>query len=61
MTYPGPKNAVSFFSMKLPKLAYIGGGVIVVVMFLAVFVGGANAGDGPRSQSSEATGATSHH
>ena len=29
--------------MKLPTSAYIGGGVIVAIMFLAVFVGGANA------------------
>ena len=29
--------------MKLPYAAYIGGGVIVAIMFLAVFVGGANA------------------
>ena len=41
---PGAENAVSFVDMKLP-IAYLGGGVIVVVMFLAVFVGGANAGD----------------
>ena len=42
MTCPGAENAVSFVDMKLP-IAYLGGGVIVVVMFLAVFVGGANA------------------
>ena len=29
--------------MKLMNTAYIGGGVIVAIMFLAVFVGGANA------------------
>ena len=29
--------------MKSPNVAYIGGGVIVAIMFLAVFVGGANA------------------
>ena len=29
--------------MKLENSAYIGGGVIVAIMFLAVFVGGANA------------------
>ena len=29
--------------MKLPNPAFIGGGVIVAIMFLAVFVGGANA------------------
>ena len=38
-----------------PPIAYIGGGVIVTIMFLAVFAGGANAGDCPRSQSAEAT------
>ena len=42
MTCPGAENAVSFVDMKLP-IAYLGGGVIVAVMFLAVFVGGANA------------------
>ena len=40
--------------MKFP-LAYIAGGVIVAIMFLTVFVGGANAGDWSRSQSAEAT------
>ena len=49
MTCPGAENAVSFVDMKLP-IAYLGGGVIVAVMFLAVFVGGANAGDCLRSQ-----------
>ena len=29
--------------MKFPNAAYVGGGVIVAIMFLAVFVGGANA------------------
>jgi len=43
------------------SLAYIGGGVIVAVMFLAVFVGGANAGDSPRSQSADAPVAKGHH
>ena len=38
-----------------------GGGVIVAVMFLAVFVGGANAGDCPRSKSAEATSVETHH
>ena len=37
-----------------PPIAYIGGGVIVAIMFVAVFVGGANAGDCTRSQSAEA-------
>tara|TARA_B100001939_G_C16412382_1_gene392916 strand:- start:39 stop:176 length:138 start_codon:yes stop_codon:yes gene_type:complete len=35
--------------------------VIVAVMFLAVFVGGANAGDCPRSKSAEATSVETHH
>ena len=56
MTCPGAENAVSFVDMKLP-IAYLGGGVIVAVMFLAVFVGGANAGDCLRSQSAEAAAA----
>ena len=59
MTCPGAENAVSFVDMKLP-IAYLGGGVIVAVMFLAVFVGGANAGDCPRSKSAEATSTEAH-
>ena len=43
MTFPGSENTVSVDSMKFPSTAYIGGGVIVAIMFLAVFVGGANA------------------
>ena len=43
MTCPGTQNAVSVGGMKLPNLAYIGGSVIVAIMALAVFVGGANA------------------
>ena len=43
MTCLSPENVVSFVGMK-NSLAYIGGGVIVAIMFLAVFVGGANAG-----------------
>ena len=50
MTHLCPETVVSFFGMK-NSLAYISGGVIVAVMFLAVFVGGANAGDCSRSQS----------
>ena len=46
--------------MKFLNLAYIGGGAIVAIMFLAVFVGGANAGDCPRSQSAEAPAAKGH-
>ena len=54
ITYPGPENVTTFVEMKFP-LAYIAGRVIVAIMFLAVFVGGANAGDCSRSQSAEAT------
>ena len=42
------------------NFAFWGGGVIVAVMFLAVFVGGANAGDCPRSKSAEATSVETH-
>ena len=59
MTCPGAENVVSFIFMKYP-FAYIGGGVIVAIMFLAVFVGGANAGDCTRSQSAEAPAAKGH-
>jgi len=60
MTCPRTENAISFVGMKLP-IAYVGGGVIVAIMFLAVFVGGANAGDCSRSQSAEAPAASGHH
>ena len=60
MTCPGPDNAVSFMNMKLP-ISYIGGSVIVAIMFLAVFVGGANADDCTRGQSAEAPAAKGHH
>ena len=60
MTYLGPETTVSFFGME-NLLAYIGGSVIVAVMFLAVFVGGANAGDCSRSQSADAPAAKGHH
>ena len=60
MTYLGPEPVVSFVGMN-NLLAYIGGGVIVAVMFLAVFVGGANAGDCSRSQTAQAPAAKSHH
>ena len=43
MTCPVSQNVVSFSGMKHLIPAYIGGSVIVAVMFLAVFVGGANA------------------
>ena len=42
------------------RLAYLGDRVIVAVMTLAVFVGGANAGDCPRSKSEEATSTEAH-
>ena len=60
MTCSQPENAVSFAGMKLP-FAYVGGIVIVAVMFLAVFIGGANAGDCTRSQSADAPAAKGHH
>ena len=41
--------------------AYLGGALIVAVMFLAVFIGGANAGDCHRSKSAEATSVEAHH
>ena len=43
MTYQRSENAVSVVSMKHLNPAYIGGTVIVAIMALAVFVGGANA------------------
>ena len=46
--------------MKLPNSAYISGCVIVAIMFLAVFIGAANAGDCPRSKSAEATAVENH-
>ena len=61
MTCSRPYNVVSFYGMKIPSLAYIGGGVIVAVMFLAVFIGGANAGDCTRSKSADAPAAKGHH
>ena len=60
MTCPVSENAIRFTGMK-NHLAYIGGGVIVAVMFLAVFVGGANAGDCTRSLSADAPAAKGHH
>ena len=60
MTCPEPENAINFADMECP-LAYIGGGMIVAVIFLAVFVGGANAGDCTRSQSADALAAKGHH
>ena len=43
------------------SFAYFGGALIVAVMFLAVFIGSANAGDCPRSKSAEATSVEAHH
>ena len=43
------------------NFAFWGGGVIVAVMFLAVFVGGANAADCPRSKSAEPASVETHH
>ena len=60
MTCPVPENAISFAGMMNP-LVYIGGGVIVAVMFLAVFVGGANAGDCTPSQSADSPAVKGHH
>ena len=60
MTHLGPETVVNFFGMK-NSLAYIDGGIIIAVMFLAVFVGGANAGDCFRSQSADAPAAKGHH
>ena len=56
MTYPRPHNAFSFIDMK-PTYSYICGSVIVAIMFLAVFVGGANAGDCTSCQSAEVSAA----
>ena len=47
--------------MKLPNPAYLGGRVIVAMMVLAVFVGGASASDCPRSKSADATSIEVHH
>ena len=43
MTFPATENAVSFIGMKRSNLAYLGGGVIIAIMALAIFAGGANA------------------
>ena len=47
--------------MKLPNQAYLGGSVIVAIIFMAVFVSGANASDCPRSNSADATSVEAHH
>ena len=41
--------------------AYFGGVLIVAIMFLAVFIGGANAGDCHRINSAKATSVEAHH
>ena len=41
--------------------AYLGGVLVVAVMFLAVFIGGANAGDCPRINSAKAASVEAHH
>ena len=47
--------------MKLLNLTYLGSSVIVAIMVLAVFVGGANATDCPRSKSADAASVEAHH
>ncbi|WP_226401751.1 hypothetical protein [Synechococcus sp. MU1643] len=42
------------------NLAYLGGGMIVAVRALEVFVGGANAGDYPLSKSTKAPSIQAH-
>ena len=44
-----------------PYFYYNCGSVIVAIMFLVVFVGGANAVDWTRDQSTEAFAAKGHH
>jgi len=60
MAYPGPDNTINCVGLKFP-IAFIGGTVIIAIMFLAVFVGGANAGDCTRGQSAEAPAEKGHH
>ena len=43
MTCPERENAFSFIGMKRSNLAYLGDGVIVDIVALSVFDGGANA------------------
>ena len=43
------------------QIADVDSGVIIAVMFLAVFVGGANAGSCSRSQSADAPASKGHH
>ena len=47
--------------MKGPNLAFVGGSVIVAIITVVVFIGAANAGDCPRSESAEATSVEAHH
>ena len=42
------------------RLACLDGSAIAAVMALAVFIGGTNAGDCPRSKSAEATSTEAH-
>ena len=43
VTFPETENAVSFIAMKRSNLADLGGGVIISIMAIAVFAGGASA------------------
>ena len=43
-----------------PNLAYLNGSAIVAVIALVVLIGGANAGDCPRSKPAEATSIEAH-
>ena len=61
MTCQVSEKAVRVFCMKHLTPVYIGGGVIVAIMALAVFVGGANAGDCTCGQSAEAFAANDYH
>ena len=47
--------------MKGPNLTLVGGSVIVAIMAVVVFIGAANAGDFPRSESAEASSVEAHH
>ena len=47
--------------MKFLNPAYLGGRLIVTIIVLAVFVGGANASDCLGSKSADATSVEAHH
>ena len=47
--------------MKVPNLAFVGGSLIVAIIAVIVFIGAANAGDCPRSKSTEATSVEADH